>query len=401
MYLRHSIFYFFYFAALGVLVPYWAVYLQGRGFSAVEIGELIAITMATKVVAPVLWGWAADLRGQRLMVVRSAVLLATIVFAGVFLGDGYWWLVLVMAVFSFFWNAALPQFEAITMSRLGSEVHRYSSIRLWGSVGFVVTAAGFGLVLDHYGASQVPIALFMLFAAVCLSVLFVSVDSKAMLASKSAAEEERQSLWSLLKRRRIAALLAVCFLMQLSHGPYYSFFSIHLDNHGYPRWLVGQLWALGVVAEIVAFLVMRRLYQRFSARDLLLASLALTSLRWVLIALFTTRLSVIVFAQLLHAASFGVYHAIVIALIHESFQGRHQGRGQALYSSISFGAGGAIGSLYAGYLWDSAGATPTFLFAALASAAAFVIALRSEVGVAERRSAGASGAQERLFDDRQ
>lgn len=397
MYLRHSAFYFFYFAALGALLPYWGIYLQERGFGAAEIGELIAVMMATKVVAPVLWGWAADVSERRMAIVRVALLMAMIAFCGVFLGGGYWWLVLVMAVFSFFWNAALPQFEAVTMSRLGDDVHRYSSIRMWGSIGFVITVACLGPVLDRYGASPLPFMLFTLYAVIWLSSLFVPTETAARHAPTRPDGDDRLSLWSVLKQGRVAALLAVCFLMQLSHGPYYSFFSIHLDSHGYPRWLIGQLWALGVVAEIAVFLVMHRLHPRFGARCLLLVSLALTTVRWVLIALFAAQPGVIVFAQLLHAASFGVYHAIAIGLIHASFQGRHQGRGQALYSSISFGAGGAIGSLYAGYLWDSAGASPTFLLAALASAAAFAIALRSGVGTAERQGADS---KERSFDDR-
>ena len=371
MYLRHSSFYFCYFAALGALLPYWGLYLQSRGFSAVEIGELIAVMMATKVVAPVVWGWAADVSGRRMAIVRAASLLALVAFSGVFYAQGYWWLVVVVATFSFFWNAALPQFEAVTMSRLGDQAHRYSSIRLWGSIGFVLAVVALGPLLDRYGAALLPGVLLALFAAIWVSSLTVAEGGEVR-----AAGERLSSIWSVLKRREVFLLLAVCFLMQASHGPYYSFFSIHLEAHGYPRWLIGQLWALGVLAEIGVFVLMHRLQPRFGARGLLLVSLALTTLRWVLIAFFVGHLPVIVCAQLLHAASFGVYHAVAIGLIHGFFQGRHQGRGQALYSSISFGAGGAVGSLYAGYLWETAGAGPTFLLAALASAAAFAVAWR-------------------------
>ncbi|MGD8313039.1 MAG: MFS transporter, partial [Gammaproteobacteria bacterium] len=136
IYWRLSGFYLFYFASLGGLIPYWSLYLKALDFSIAEIGELVAILMATKIVAPNVWGWIADHTGHRMMIVRMASLLATIAFAGVFLAHGFWWLALVMTVFSFFWNAALPQFEATTMNHLGMRTHRYSSIRLWGSVGF-------------------------------------------------------------------------------------------------------------------------------------------------------------------------------------------------------------------------------------------------------------------------
>ena len=374
MYFRLSGFYLFYFAALGALLPYWGLYLKSLGFSAGEIGELIAILMATKIVAPNVWGWVADHSGRRMAVVRVASLLAVICFCGVFLGRGYWWMAAVMILFSFFWNAALPQFEAVTLSQLGAQPHRYSSIRLWGSIGFILAVAALGPLLGRYDAGLLPYVLVALYAAIWISTLLVPEQ-----AAPPPVRHERMQLWAVLRRPEVATLLLVCFLMQASHGPYYSFYSIYLEDHGYPRWLIGQLWALGVVAEVGVFLLMHRWLPRFGARRLLLVSLALTTLRWLLIGGFVDSLPVLVFAQTLHAASFGIYHAVAITLIHKFFTGRHQGRGQALYSSLSFGAGGAAGSLYAGYLWEATGggAAAAFAVAAAASAAAFLVARRA------------------------
>jgi len=151
-YWRLSGFYLLYFAALGALVPYWGLYLKSLGFSPADIGELMAVIMATKLVAPNAWAWIADQRGHRMAIVRLASLLAAVAFAGVFLALGYWWLAAVIAVFSFFWNAALPQFEATTLTHLGERVHRYTSIRIWGSIGFILVVAGLGPFLDRYGA---------------------------------------------------------------------------------------------------------------------------------------------------------------------------------------------------------------------------------------------------------
>jgi PPP family 3-phenylpropionic acid transporter len=371
MYLRHSTFYFWYFSALGVLLPYWGLYLQSRGFGAAEIGELIAIMMATKLLAPIAWGWVADATGRRMLIVRTASLLAMLCFAGVFLGDGFWWLAAVVAAFSFFWNAALPQFEAVTLTRLGDRAHRYGSIRLWGSIGFIIAVIVMGPLLDRHGAGLLPIVLIALYLVIWLSSLAVP-DAPA-----PASTGRPVSFWEILRRRDVIALLLVCLLMQASHGPYYSFFSIHLEAEGYERWLIGQLWALGVLAEIVVFIFMHRLQPRYTPRRLLLVSLALTTVRWPLIAFGADHIVVILLAQMLHAASFGVYHAVAITLIHDLFQRGHQGRGQALYSSISYGAGGAIGSLYAGYAWEMGGAGLAFMLAAAASATAFALALRT------------------------
>lgn len=370
LYWRLSGFYLFYFATLGALIPYWSLYLKDIGFNAAEIGELVAILMATKLVAPNVWGWIADHTGRRMAIIRLASLLSVVIFAGVLFGSSYLWLALVISGFSFFWNAALPQFEAITLSHLGASTHRYSSIRLWGSIGFILTVAGLGPVFDHVGVALLPQILLGLFMAIWLASLAVPDHATAE------TTVEHAPLRQVLSRPDVLALLVVCFLMQTSHGPYYTFFTLYLEDYGYNRSSIGLLWALGVVAEIGVFVVMHRWLPRYGARRLLLASLALATLRWLLIAGFADHLPVVLFAQTLHAASFGVYHAVAIHLVHQLFVGRNQGRGQALYSSLSFGAGGAVGSLAAGYVWTGMGAEWTYVFGAVASGLAFVIAVR-------------------------
>jgi PPP family 3-phenylpropionic acid transporter len=367
IYWRLSGFYLFYFASLGALVPYWSLYLKSQNFTVTEIGQLFAILMATKIVAPNVWGWIADHTGHRMMIIRMASLLGALTFLGVFINDGFWWMALVMTVFSFFWNASLPQFEATTMNHLGSDTHRYSGIRLWGSVGFIIAVLLLGPALDRFGAVYLPYIIALVFFLIWLSSLSVPESAAGHLP----LGQER--LRDVLKRPVVLSLLAICFLVQASHGPYYAFFTLYLEDYGYSTAMIGQLWALGVLAEIAVFLFMPVLLPRFGARRLLLLAVALTVLRWLLIAGFAESPAVILFAQTLHAASFGLYHAVAIFLVHRLFTGAHQGRGQALYSSVSFGAGGAVGSLLSGYLWTGVGPQAMYLMAAAVSLVALVV----------------------------
>ena len=369
-YWRLSGFYFFYFASIGALIPYWSLYLKSLGFDALAIGTLMALIMATKIVSPNIWGWIADHTGYRMRIVRIGCLLGAVAFAGVFWVEDYWWLAVVMMVFSFFWNATLPQFEATTLNYLGRDSHRYSGIRLWGSIGFIVAVATLGPLLDAQGAGILPIILLTLFGVIWLASLAVPERASAHLSL------HHEPLRRVLVRPEVVALLVVCFLLQASHGPYYIFYTIYMEEQGYSRSLIGQLWALGVIAEVGVFLVMHRLVPRFGLRRLLLASLLFTALRWVLIGEFSDAMAVVLFAQLLHAASFGIYHAVAIQLIHRYFTGRHQGRGQALYGSLSFGVGGATGSFLAGLGWVGLGPQITYLLAALVALLAFVVAWR-------------------------
>ena len=367
-YWRLSGFYLFYFASLGALLPYWGLYLKSLGYDITAIGNLMAIIMATKIISPNIWGWIADHTGRRMAIVRLGSLCAALAFAGVFFQDGFIWLAIVMMLFSFFWNAALPQFEATTFYHLGDHIDRYSSIRLWGSIGFIATVWGLGSLMQGQGIQLLPWILLGLFTAIWINSLFVPEEAAGHLAL------DHSRLRKILSHPHVVGLLLVCFLLQAGHGPYYTFYSIHMEAHGYSLSMIGGLWALGVIAEVIVFLLMHRLVPKFGLRNLLLVSLLLAVVRWLLIGLFPEHLSVMLFAQILHAATFGVYHAAAIQLIHTYFKGKHQGKGQALYSSLSFGAGGALGSFYSGYVYDYFGALLMFGIAAVLSLLAFLIA---------------------------
>lgn len=366
-YWRLSGFYFFYFSLLGALVPYWGLLLRERGFDAVAIGELMAILMATKIVAPNVWGWLGDHLGHRMVIVRLASLLSVLAFAGMYWAHSFWTTVLVMTLYSFFWNASLPQFEAVTFNYLKERVARYAQIRMWGSIGFILTVIVLGALIEWTNPEVVIPAVLSIFVLIGVSSLLVKDPDP------EPHPQAQQPLSQILRRPAIIGFFLAVFLMQASHGPYYAFYSIYLQDHGYSATLIGQLWALGVAAEVVLFVVMHHLLQRFGARRVLVASLLLAAVRWVLIGEFVESLLILVIAQVLHAATFGTFHAASIHLVHHYFRGRHQGRGQALYSSMSFGAGGAVGSLVSGYTWESAGAQATYTTAAtIALLGAFV-----------------------------
>ncbi|MEO6147426.1 MAG: MFS transporter, partial [Sulfuriferula sp.] len=107
-----------------------------------------------------------------------------------------------------------------------------------------------------------------------------------------------------------------------------------------------------------------RLLPEVSMARILLATFAIAVLRFLLIGFAVDYPGWVIFAQVLHAATFGAFHASAVALIHRYFRGRHQARGQGIYSSLAFGAGGTLGGLYAGAIWDSLGAQWTFAIAA-------------------------------------
>ena len=353
-YWRLSGFYLFYFASLGAFLPYLGPYLKSVNLSPFQIGVLVAITMATKIIAPNIWGWIADHTGKPMRIVQIGCLLATCTFAILLIEQTFLTLVVVLSLFSFFWNAALPQFEATTFNYLQDKVDGYSTIRLWGSVGFVISVVSLGYVYQTHSYSIFP----YVFLVLLLGIWLVSLSVPDRAAGHLPLDHE--PLKTILRKPHVVGLLLTCFCMQASHGPYYAFYNLYMESYGYSSDIIGWFWGIGVIAEVVLLATMFKLFKRYSLRHLLIVSLILASLRWGLTALFPSVTWIMVVAQLLHAASFGLYHVAAIRLIHQLFQGRHQGKGQALYSSISFGAGGALGSLYSGFAWDYLG--PVWIF---------------------------------------
>lgn len=357
-YWRLSGYYFFYFAFIGAFSPYFGLYLQSLAFSAWDIGLLMSQMQLMRLVGPNLWGWLTDRFGWRLAIVRLAGGIGLAGFTAFFWLDRLPGMLLAMAVLAFFWSAALPLVETLTFDHLREERGRYSRIRLWGSIGFIVAVMATGALID----ATSPLSVLWMCWSILLGILLnAMVLTEAMPLAHDRAE---MPIGNILRQGKVKALMAACFAMSAAHGAFYVFYSIHLDAHGYSKTEIGLLWSLGVVAEIVVFMLMASLARRFSLRDILLASFVAAVVRFVLMGWGVESAMLMIFVQLLHGLTFGAYHASAIAAVNQWFPGKTQGRGQALYSSLSFGAGGLLGALISGRTWDWLGSGWTFTLSA-------------------------------------
>ena len=365
-YINLSSFYFFYFAALGAFLPFWPLYLNYKNFSAYEIGIITGAMIGTKIIAPNIWGWIADKTGLRHRVIQFGTLSCFIIFTFASSVESFLNMVALIFLFSFFWNASLPQFEAVTMNSLGSSYNKYSQIRLWGSLGFILSVLSLSFLTNHFGISIVPnCILFLLFFTFTTTLLIknTGIDKK----------NHNDSLLSIAFKPAVVGILLSCFLMQLSHGPFYAFFAIYLSEYNYSTNLIGTIWSLGVVAEILIFMKISSWIPKYGLQNLFIISFLFAAIRWMLISFFADNIIIVAAATLFHAITYGMYHAVSISLIHEYFTGELQGRGQALYSSISFGLGGSIGSFYSGYFWETSGGSAVYLYASLFAFLGFIV----------------------------
>lgn len=360
-------FYFFYYSFVGMFSPYWSLYLKSIHFDAIEIGILMSIQPVMRMVATNIWGWLADHTGKRLLVVQVAAGLSALFYLGMFIWTSFWAVFLVMALMSFFWSASMPLVEATTLTYLGKNTAHYGRIRSWGSIGFIVSVVGLGYAFDYIAIA------WLLWAGLVCEVGILIFSRQIPSTEVVAHHTDRQPIRQIVLQPRVLALFGACFLMAVAHGPYYTFYSIYLVEHGYAKSAVGGLWALGVICEIGVFFVMPALVKRFGFVRILLASLAAAVLRFLLIGWAVDWVVLLLFAQMLHAMTFGSFHAASLGMVHEFFQGRHQSKGQALFGSITYGAGGMLGGLASGPIWQHWGASVLYTFSAGAALLGFIL----------------------------
>lgn len=339
-------FYFSYYSFVGVFPTYVTLYLAFRGIDAFEIGILMSLMQAMRIVGPNLWGWMADWTGQRARVLQFTAGSALIAFTGFFFGGGFWHFAFFMIAVNLFTSAQGPLSDALILSEMQGNMSRYGQLRLWGSVGYVVMTAASGFVLDWTGIGLMP----WVGAVILGGVLLVSLQLYQ--TPQPSAVRNKASVWGILRQREVVAfMISGCFMLA-AHSAIYAFYSLYLSVLGYSSVTIGLMWAIGAIAEIVFFVYQAPIVRRFGIKAIMLASLFIAVVRFALIGVGAESFAVLLFAQLLHAATFGAHHVTSILSIQKWFAGSLQARGQALFISASYGIGGTLGGFLLSWVWD-------------------------------------------------
>lgn len=349
-----------YFAVVALSIGWFGPYFQSLGFSASEIGIAIGVLTGSKIIAPYLWGTLGDFLPNRLRVVQIGIVGSTFAAGLLLLDVDFLGLCLVLALFGVFWNAIIAQFDTLTLEYLGDDHHLYSSIRVWGSIGFIAMMLASGWLFSDVEYGILP---WLIITGLLVSVA-ISMTLPGHGRARS-AENTDEGIRSRLTNTSVLIFFVVASLNQLTHGPLNVFFTLYVQDHGYTAFQAGQLWALGVLAEVILFFVLPRFIRTLDLRVLLTVSLALGSMRWILIGAYPDVVWLVIVLQLLHAFTFGAIHSVSIEFIRRWFPGKLSGRGMALYSGCVFGIGGSLGATLSGIAWESFGGSTTFLCAGL------------------------------------
>lgn len=360
-----ALFLFAYYAHAGTFSTYAPLYFAAKGMTVAQIGVLMSMIQVLRIVGPNVWGHVADHSERRVRVLRLTGCAALAAFAGVWYGHSFLQLMLAMVLLNLFTSAQGPLCEALMLSEMRGELRYYGRIRLWGSIGFIVSVMVAAWALEARGIMALPWVAGAMLAGVLL----------ASLRLRDVARPPRHAppppLLSILRRPEVLAFFASTALMVAAHTSLYTYYSLYLEGRGYSKTVIGAMWSLGVTAEVLLFYFQAPLFARWGARRLMLVALAAGVLRFVMIGAGAASLALLVAAQLLHAASFALHHSASVMTLQRWFSGPLQARGQALYISISYGIGGSLGGLFLAHWWQRSGAQSIYYVAALLVLAAF------------------------------
>ena len=355
-------FFFLYFAYVGLVSPYASLFFVDRGFSVIEIAVLMSMLQITRIVGPFSWGWLSDYLSNRIGIIRVCACLAALVFLCIFYLQDYIGFFIWMFVLHTILSSQMPLGETATIHALykdNSFDKRYGRLRLWGSVGFIAMVLFAGELFQRKGIELYPyvgtVILFSL-AAITFGLHEPKMERRKMV---------RGELFAVLINPDVRWFLVSGFFMIFAHASLYVFYSLYLANLGYDKFQIGLFWALGVAAEVLFFYFQNKVLSRVDSEIVLQGAFGIGVVRFILIAFFPTTI-VLMLAQLMHAGTFAAHHSAATKLLQRWFTGPLQARGQAIMATVSYGLGGTIGGLCAGWIWDLFQPRDVFVMSALA-----------------------------------
>jgi PPP family 3-phenylpropionic acid transporter len=343
--------YFFYFGVMGIFLPYFNLYCKHIGFTGFQIGVIYGLRTLSMVFFSLFWGFVADRHSIRKPVYILCNAFACAAWALYLFTEEFVPMLVITLIYSVFYGPIIAFLEAFTMDSLGQEggsKRRYGNIRVWGSMNFILVAMIVGRIMDAF---PLKIVLVLILAGSVLQLLFspaVPYRTRPTLTATFFSH-----VGQFMNRRTLVFLLC-SFLMLVSHGTYYGFFSIHLEQLGFSRTFIGSAWAVASLAEIFVMLRSDLIFQRFSIRSVLLFSFAVAALRWLILCFFVSSW-MILFAQILHALTYGAFHIGCILYMDELSPEGSKTFGQVANNAVSYGLGMMAGFIMSGMFYESAG----------------------------------------------
>jgi MFS transporter, PPP family, 3-phenylpropionic acid transporter len=364
--------YFLYFGGMGVYLPFFNLYCFRLGFSGFQIGALSAVRSLVLILFSILWGLLADRFHSRRRIYIFCNFASASVWSFFLLTEEFVWMLVITAAYAIFYAPLIAFLEAFAMEVLGKDKKRYGRMRVWGSLAFIVTVLALGRLVELY---TIKIILSLILAGAWVQALTALAFPRL---PEPRAKAFGKGLRSLL-HPRVLVFWSCGFLMLLSHGAYYAFFSIHLTALGHDDVFIALCWAVAVGAEIIVMFFSERIFRRLRYETVLSLSFAAAVVRWA--GLWTlSGAPALLMLQVTHAMSYGTFHMASILYMDSLAPAEAKTTGQAANNAVSYGLGLMMGFILSGWLYNRIGSAALFGVSSLMALAGGIIFLTFTCG---------------------
>ncbi|MDA8138882.1 MAG: MFS transporter [Desulfobacteraceae bacterium] len=344
--------YFLYFGVMGMHLPFFNLYCYQLGFSGWQIGTLSAARSVTMIIFSIGWSVLADRFQARRGIYIGCNFVSAACWALFLFTTDFFWMLAIIVLYGMFYAPLIAFLEAFAMQALGRDKKKYGRMRAWGSLAFIISVLILGRTIDAFG---IKIILTLILAASWAQALVSLGFPKTAQRSRSLST----AYWRQLLKARVVIFQICAFLMLVSHGAYYTFFSIHLANLKFGTFFIGGCWAMAVGAEIMAMYFSERIFKRFRYETVLMVSFGVAVARWC--GLWAVQSAgAILMLQLLHAITYGTFHMASILYIDLLTPSEAKTLGQAVNNAATYGLGLMAGFFLSGALYQRLGAPGLF-----------------------------------------
>ncbi|WP_079908615.1 MFS transporter [Paenibacillus sp. 32352] len=377
---------FSYYATTAVLMPFLPIYFGLRGYSSSQIGLLMMFGPFVAIFAQPLWGYLSDRYNTSKLIIGILWLLTFLSSAGIFYTNSYMWAFLFMLLLYFFMLSSVPLLDSLTIKATIQAGLTYGSVRMWGSMGYTLTAMTAGLALIAMGGVLHIPWLYWSLWILPFALLYFLKDDKG-----SGQRISLSALSSVLQNRLFLWFLFLVFILMVPHRMNDGLFVLYLKDLGASDSMAGWAWALAALSEIPTFALFGRIMHRFHELAILGIVAVLYTVRWILYAWITDP-NLLIWFQMSHSVTFAVFWIVAVQYAVRLVPESMRSTGQAMLSAVFLGLAGITGGFVGGYIKDEWGGHAMYSFGAVLTAAAAVLILGTHAYLLrQKKSSGLDG----------
>ncbi|MDQ0859738.1 MFS transporter [Bacillus sp. V2I10] len=343
--------FFSFYMTWGVFLPYWTGWMiHTKGITVSQASlimslGLVARGLSTLVAFPYLSGKFSSKTLINGMAIGTLIAILCCIPASSFAS-----LLVVTILLHFFYPTLMPALDSAAGFLVQSkQLRHYGKSRSWGSIGFVVA----GMILTVFtGALGDEVILWALFLGTLVFMCLGFMRAPVVLSEKPQADQTKKGdMLKLFRIKHFGLVLIIVILLQSAHASYYNYGYIFLQETHAPKYLIGVIINIAVIAEIIFFSIADKSFHKFSVGSLLTLAALGSSVRWILVFAFP---NVIVFciAQTLHACSFAMGHYAFMKYLIKNIPHAQIPKAQGMYSALALSWSTAVFTIFGGYLYE-------------------------------------------------